>query len=154
MSSRAQAAGVIGCLMASPELRPFSPPNNLRADRMEHFWDWCSSHDHRDANLLGNQINFLMHDLHNGFARIGAKLAASETAEAAAYQVSRYFSPTIAQSRPLAKASRVRGSLSQRLRRGASRKAEAPGMAAEASVFAADRPSGACVGLVPVYPPT
>jgi hypothetical protein len=63
---------------------------------MEHFWDWCSSHDHRDANLLGNQINFLMHDLHNGFARIGAKLAASETAEAAAYQVSRYFSPTIA----------------------------------------------------------
>jgi hypothetical protein len=95
--SREQACGVIGALMVMPDpLRPWAPANSgmfQQGGRYELLWDWSSSNGGRD-HAAETQLDFLMNELHTGFARLGAKLAAATTTAEAVRPVTQYCHPT------------------------------------------------------------
>ena len=67
---------------------------------------WCcscpvaaSSHDNRDADNLETQLDFIMQELRNGYAGLGAKLDANPTINEAVGVMTKYLHPNAAPSR-------------------------------------------------------
>ena len=98
--TKEQACGIVGCLVALDDLRPWHPVlGGFRKDRYELLRDWASSHDNRDPDDLETQLDFIMHELRNGYAGLGAKLDANPTINEAVAVMTKYLHPNAAPSR-------------------------------------------------------
>jgi hypothetical protein len=98
--TKEQACGIVGCLMALDDLRPWHPVlGGFRKDRYDLLLDWASSHDNRDADDLETQLDFIMQELRNGYAGLGAKLDANPTINEAVGVMTKYLHPNAAPTR-------------------------------------------------------
>ena len=86
--------------MALDDLRPWHPVlRGFRKDRYDLLRDWASSHDNRDLDALETQLDFIMHELRNGYAGLGAKLDENPTINNAVLVMTKYLHPNAAPSR-------------------------------------------------------
>jgi Phage tail lysozyme len=98
--TKEQACGIVGCLVALDDLRPWHPVlGGFRKDRYELLRDWASNHDNRDPDDLETQLDFIMHELRNGYAGLGTKLDANPTINEAVAVMTKYLHPNAAPSR-------------------------------------------------------